>query len=248
MAWARLDDNFPHHPKVFEAGPVAAYLFVCGICYCRKFQTGGFIPSTAVRQLGVTTNPKRLIKTLTDVGLWVVSDGGYQIHGYAEMYDDDATKAEKDERRRQKQEAGRKGGHASWRVRSASSRTEAEPKHPIEAHKDRSGDGSGVRSSEQELSPEQIGAEFQQFLAAFHPSGRRGGPLPFGYFDRARRSGVRFEDMRAALENHLASAQWASGKVPSLVTWLQDQWWHTRLEPAKAAKRDVFDEFVKAGK
>src|SRR4030095_8961164 len=109
MSWALLDDDCPNHPKVIAAGPVAAYLFVCGLCFCRKYHTGGFIPATAVKRLGVTTNPKRLIENLVGQKLWDVAGDGYQVHDYEVMYDDGQTKANTDERRKRRQEAGRKG-------------------------------------------------------------------------------------------------------------------------------------------
>src|SRR4051812_8700269 len=110
MAWVLLDDNFPNHPKVAEAGPVAAYLFVCGVCYCRRFHTSGFIPKRAIASLGVCANPKRMIETLIGVGLWNVVDGGYQVHGYDGMYADETDKAMKEALSQQRREAGRKGG------------------------------------------------------------------------------------------------------------------------------------------
>lgn len=112
MAWVRLDDNFPSHPKVIQAGPVAAYLFVCGLCYCRKFHTGGFIPMKALGTLGLTARPKRMVDALVAIGLWEPADNGYRIHDYHEMYEDDADRATKIELRRLRREAGRRGGLA----------------------------------------------------------------------------------------------------------------------------------------
>lgn len=134
MAWATLDDNFPHHPKTIGAGPLAAYLFVCGLCYCRKYHTGGFIKAAVVTTLGASTTPKKLITALMAQGLWTRVDGGYQIHDYDEMYPGDADeKAMSEETRQKKREAGRKGGIASWRARSASSTVEADGEAQSEA-------------------------------------------------------------------------------------------------------------------
>jgi hypothetical protein len=253
MAWALLDDNFPHHPKVQTGGNDVGWMFTCGLCYCRRYHTSGFIPRNAVQNIGFVGNGRKAIETLIAVGLWDRVDGGFQIHDYDVLYPNDAEeKDEKSERSRQKAVAGRLGGlaRAANAKQNGKQNPSTEPSRTLAESKpigSGSGSGSGVLVSEEELSAEQIGAEFQQFVAAFHPSGRRAGPLPFGYFESARRAGVRFDAMVEALQNHLASAKWAEGIVPSVTTWLQDQWWHTRLEPAKAAKRDVFDEFVKAG-
>lgn len=122
MAWVLLDDNFPHHPKAVTVGRDAAWLYVCGLCYCRKFHTSGFIPRAALADLGAGSKPRNLVVKLVSVGLWdAVADGcdGFQIHDYEGFYADEVDKAQKDsaqeERagiRRIRQDAGRKGGEA----------------------------------------------------------------------------------------------------------------------------------------
>lgn len=133
MAWVMLDDNFPNHPKVLQAGPVAAWLWVCGTAYCRRYHTGGFIPATAVKTLGVTTNPRRMIDALLEARLWERSGDGFMVHDYAAMYPDDAgDKAKKEDIRIKRAIAGRKGGMASWTGRNggagAEANLEAKPK------------------------------------------------------------------------------------------------------------------------
>lgn len=39
MAWIYLDDHFPDHPKIVLAGGDGAWLFVCGLGYCKRFAT-----------------------------------------------------------------------------------------------------------------------------------------------------------------------------------------------------------------
>lgn len=112
MAWVLLDDNFPLHPKAVDAGPVAAYLYICGLCYCRKHHTGGFIPARALPLLGITVRPQRMVEALIKVGLWDHADGGYQVHDYDGFYADEDDKANKETIRRKRQEAGRLGGVA----------------------------------------------------------------------------------------------------------------------------------------
>ena len=80
MSWVLLDDNFNNHPKAVRAGPVACWLYCCGLMYCRKHHTDGFIPKRAVGTLGVTSNTKRLEAALVDVALWDLADGGYRVH------------------------------------------------------------------------------------------------------------------------------------------------------------------------
>ena len=44
MAFVYLDDKFPRHSKVMSAmmlNPLAPWLFVCGLAYCREHLNGG---------------------------------------------------------------------------------------------------------------------------------------------------------------------------------------------------------------
>jgi hypothetical protein len=82
MAWVRIDDGFPDHPKALQAGPMACWLYVCGIAYANRYLTDGFIPERQVHRLIDAKKPEVLTAALVDAGLWEVSEGGYQIHDY----------------------------------------------------------------------------------------------------------------------------------------------------------------------
>ncbi len=82
MTWMRIDDQFPDHPKVMAAGPLAGWLFVCGLGYCARQLTDGFIPEAQVRKLADLKNAGREAQRLVDAGLWERVDGGYQVHDY----------------------------------------------------------------------------------------------------------------------------------------------------------------------
>lgn len=83
MSWFRLDDQFPAHPKVMRAGPEAAWLYVCGGCYCAEYLTDGIIPAEVVPNLSTLRGHRRLAGTLVDIGLWRVTvDGDYEMHDY----------------------------------------------------------------------------------------------------------------------------------------------------------------------
>lgn len=84
MAWVKLDDQFADHPKVIEAGPLAAWLYVCGLTYCSRLLTDGFIPGAQVRRLADVKAPETLAQRLVAVGLWEACDGGYRVHDYFE--------------------------------------------------------------------------------------------------------------------------------------------------------------------
>lgn len=83
MAWLRIDDRVRTHPKIAQAGPAAAWLWFCGICYCREHLTDGFIPKAVVVSLAMNlTSPLKHAARLVDVRLWEDVDGGYQVHDF----------------------------------------------------------------------------------------------------------------------------------------------------------------------
>jgi hypothetical protein len=92
--WVKLDDHFPDHPKVIAAGPLAAWLYVAGLCYAARLLTDGFIPYAMVPRLVPhrgpknATSPEALAERLCEVGLWTMEQSpsgsyGYRIHDYA---------------------------------------------------------------------------------------------------------------------------------------------------------------------
>src|SRR5881227_2979134 len=85
MPWVRLADDFPDHPKVVQAGPLAAWLYVCALSYANRYATDGFIPAGQVRRLADIDEPLVLAQRLVDAGMWEPVDGGYRIS--ASMHD-----------------------------------------------------------------------------------------------------------------------------------------------------------------
>lgn len=82
MAWVKLDDQFPDHPKVVAAGGDAAWLYVAGLCYCQAKLTDGHIPSGVVPRLSDRKFPMKLAEKLVAVGLWSREPHGYVVHDY----------------------------------------------------------------------------------------------------------------------------------------------------------------------
>lgn len=70
MTWVKLDDKFPRNPKVTRAGDRAAWLYVCGLCYCAEHLTDGVIPGYEVARLTMLRKPEQEAERLVDVGLW----------------------------------------------------------------------------------------------------------------------------------------------------------------------------------
>lgn len=82
MAWVRIDEGFPEHPKVLDAGPLAAWLHVCAIAYCNRQLTDGYISQSALPRLSDGKRTKALAARLVGVGLWETVDSGWLIHDY----------------------------------------------------------------------------------------------------------------------------------------------------------------------
>jgi hypothetical protein len=126
MAWARIDDNYPAHPKVVAAGAEGLALDVAGMCYAARFATDGHVPSVMVGALcPPVADPEAVAERLVEVGRWhapghdcpdcmAVADG-WVIHDFL-GYNPSA--ADQADRRRKRAEAGRKGGQRSGQVRS----------------------------------------------------------------------------------------------------------------------------------
>jgi hypothetical protein len=81
MAWVKLDDGFSDHPKVIEAGPLAAWLFVRALCYASKHLTDGFISHAAVDVLA-GGGARKQVRRLLDAGLFKEEPTGVRIHNY----------------------------------------------------------------------------------------------------------------------------------------------------------------------
>jgi hypothetical protein len=115
--WLRLDDRYPRHPKVAQAGVLAGWLDVCGMAYCAEYLTDGFIPESVVPALadfsGVPGAPSvaDLIERLLAVKRWERAEGGYRVHDYLDY--------NPSRQQRLKQlEAERAGKHAGGRARA----------------------------------------------------------------------------------------------------------------------------------
>lgn len=129
MAWVKLDDQARQHRKILAAGPVGAWLWVCGLMYCNSQKArDGFVPEAAVPVLYPVPGWRREAARLVSVGLWERVEGGYLVHDYHE-YQPTAEEAER--QRAQKALAGRAGGIRSGASRKADG--QANSKHQAEA-------------------------------------------------------------------------------------------------------------------
>lgn len=99
MPWGRLDDGVNDNPKFTNISDSAFRLWVCGLVYCQKHLTDGFIPEDEVQYLKVRAKARpplvaELLASQPTIGkgpLWHRVDGGYRMHDYFDWNDDAAT-------------------------------------------------------------------------------------------------------------------------------------------------------------
>jgi hypothetical protein len=86
MEYVRLYTTYDEDPAVVAAGEAAEVLFLRGIAYAGRAESGGFIPDGQLRRLcprGARTRAEKLVL----VGLWCRDDvhGGYQIRSWDKL-------------------------------------------------------------------------------------------------------------------------------------------------------------------
>lgn len=111
MTWFKVDDGLAFHTKTLEAGNAAMGLWVRAGAASARELTDGFVPTRLARQLGTPAEARRLVAA----GLWLEVDGGYQFHEWEQA---NPTRAEVEDRRSKRAEAGRLGGLKSGRTRA----------------------------------------------------------------------------------------------------------------------------------
>ena len=138
MAWVRVDDDWPTHPKVLGLGLAASGLWIRALCHCNKHRTDGLIRGSNVAAMaGRTTKAqlKKAVEELVGAGLWVVEGENFRIHDYAEYQPTSSDLAERDERiSSARRSAGSVGGKRSAEVRrgkQTGSKSEAPIPYPI---------------------------------------------------------------------------------------------------------------------
>lgn len=108
MAWVRVDDQFPDHPKVIALDLASSGLWLHGLCYANRHLTDGFVPAALVRRVGDETAEAAAAR-LVSAGLWEPVDGGWVVHDYAEYQ---RSREEIESVSGKRAEAGRAGGMA----------------------------------------------------------------------------------------------------------------------------------------
>ncbi|WP_288019020.1 hypothetical protein [Tepidiforma sp.] len=113
MAWIRIDDRMPYHPKVVGLSAEAFRLYVASLCYAGGHETDGFVPASALPVLWGTA---RTAAELERAGLWDRADGGWSIHDYLDY---NPSRSDLDDARRRRADAAAAAASARWETPSA---------------------------------------------------------------------------------------------------------------------------------
>lgn len=135
MAWVKLDDSMPHHPKTVKAGPMAYALDVAAISYSNRFGLDGMIsPDVLPAVISGIPNILKVVARLVAVDRWhepghdcercPQPDEGWRIH---DIEDFQPTAADQAELSRKRAEAGRAGGKQSGKQRRSKNEASASP-------------------------------------------------------------------------------------------------------------------------
>jgi hypothetical protein len=231
MPWAKLDDGFTDHPKVMAAGPMASWLFVCGVTYSARMLTDGFIPVTQVRKLADLDNAIALAERLVEVGLWERCRDGFRIHDYLE-YQPSAEKVRADRKAAQERMQRVRSGE----VRPNNERSSEEvrlprptPVVPVEI--------PAVDVSKPTVShPPERGAYTQEFEETFwKPYPPTNGSKADAFKAWKQMSGDDRASAIAALPAWLACDRWREGYVKHAASWLRGRMWEVAPAAARAS-------------
>lgn len=113
MTWFKVDDSLHSHPKTSSASLAAIGLWAVAGSWCGDHLTDGRVPEHMIPLL--SRGAVQLADELVAAGLWVRVRDGYRFHQWHVDSDGtrrNPTKKQVEEERRNKAEAGRKGGLA----------------------------------------------------------------------------------------------------------------------------------------
>ena len=125
MAWTRLDDMLPMHPKVRSLTDAAFRLYVCSICWSNLHLSDGYIESQHLRFISDVRRPRPAADELVQAELWETTLHGWRIHDYLK-YQPSAERVEHERAlKRQRQSRWRERGDASTDASRHASREHA---------------------------------------------------------------------------------------------------------------------------
>jgi hypothetical protein len=118
MAWVKLPDEWADSPVAEQIGDAAAMLHLRALSWSNRNFADGFIPESRPRRLTAHDDVEDLVNRLVGAGLWDRISGGFQITAAKGLLEHQLTRAEVEDFKAKKAEAGSKGGKASAQARA----------------------------------------------------------------------------------------------------------------------------------
>lgn len=239
MPWVRVDDCFADHPKVVAAGPMASWLYVCGLTYSARLLTDGFIPVGQVRKLADLDGAMELAEKLVTVGLWKRVENGFQINDYLE-YNPSAEKVRADRKAAQERMQRLRSGE----VRANNERTSPEVRDPHPTPTPPRPTPTDIQDNVGAHAPNaraKCSAYFETFWSEY-PKGHGNKQQTYAAW---KRHGLDRKDWTVARDEVMhglylwkQSARWKRGFIKAAEIWIRDRWWDdepSEDEPARAS-------------
>ena len=89
MSTIQISTSLSDSPKLLEVGPHPAWLYISGLCYAVKWNTGGFVPREFLNRYDTQDCwLYQEVEKLIDACLWEKVPGGYKIIDRLECYID----------------------------------------------------------------------------------------------------------------------------------------------------------------
>jgi len=107
VSWVFLDDKFHSNRKILRVGNAGAGVYARSLSYCGDHLTDGFVDEAWVRQ---ACTPKLRDKLVAE-GLWVKTQGGYEIPDYLTL---NPSKESVISKRSARSKAGKIGASRRW--------------------------------------------------------------------------------------------------------------------------------------
>jgi hypothetical protein len=274
MAWVRIDDRMPEHPKVAAAGPLALAMQIAGLCYCNRELTDGFIPRAKARTLldweivradgtcysigiaqgmaGDDVSSDWVIDLLVETGMWEEVPGGYLIHDYSDYQ---PTRAQVKSTQTSKSKAGKEGARSRWH-----GKTKAEPiaeamAEPVAPAIDRAiangwqdvwqNDAPNPNPNIESASPNaQARARPSQFDRIHELAAAYREGLGIPETDAGWNTGGNMQ--AAAQADQIAAQEITADEIRGATAWLLDSWRHDGARPIKGATPRLVTHVINA--
>jgi hypothetical protein len=249
MSWAKVDDQYPDHPKTVAAGLLGELLNFHAWCYAARFLTDGKIANAMANRMandianrmasdyGLAINGCDLIGAVVRAGLWEQDDEDYIIHDFHDYNPAAAdVKQKRNDLSEVRSEAGKRGAQARWQNGKSDGKRHGKTMAPYPLT---SKDVINAKTRVRGKAVPPYSAEFEVFWRAM--------PMPGGDRDKgSKRNAYKVwleltedEQRAATVGAGLYARQQAAKGDGGLYTktpepWLRGRYWEGLKQPAQA--------------